>query len=355
MSTATSAPKGKPKKGRPAGLPDERFWIKYSQHHELPLSVTSSVFLHALAFGLIGLILAGILSGLFGGNKHQAPVKPFQLAGGGGGDPNGNTDGPSELALPAGNEATEKPKNADPIQPIETTNKPLTTPEAKTDPLVDPTEAVSRLMQEPTLSPKNLSAVSKAASDKLAAAIAKGQGGPGHGGGQGGGEGTGIGNKKGPGVGDGTITNERQLRWTMIFRTSSGHDYLKQLQDLNATLATPEANDEYLVFRDLHRGKAVGRKEDLGSFSSLLRWIDDRPDSVQALAQSLGLRFKPPYVVAFFDKKLESQLADLEKRELAKRHYTGPESNIEETIFRIESRPGGKYVPTIQSLKLKGN
>jgi hypothetical protein len=348
MSTATPGPKAKPKKARPAGLPDERFWIKYSQHHELPLSVTSSVFIHALAFGLIGLILAGILSGLFGG-KHQAEVKPFQLAGGGGGDPNGNSDGPSEAVVPSGNEVKEKADKTEPLQPIETTKKPLDVPDAKNDPLVNPTETVSRLMQEPVLSPKNLNQVGQAASKRLAAAIAKGHGGPGHRGGQGGGVGTGIGDKTGPGVGNGTITNERQLRWTMIFRTTSGADYLKQLQDLGATLATPEGNDEYLVFRDLHRGRNVGKKEDLGSFSSLLRWIDDRPDSVQALAQSLGLRFKPAYIVAFFPKRLEDELAKLEKQ-----RYSGPESDIEETIFRIESRPGGRYVPTVQNLRKKG-
>ena len=136
----------------------------------------------------------------------------------------------------------------------------------------------------------------------------------------------------------------------MIFRTTSGLDYLKQLQDLNATLATPEGNDEYLVFRDLRRGRNIGKKEDLGNFSNLLRWIDDRPDSVDSLSKSLGLRHKPAYVVAFFPKDLETQLAALEKAK-----YSGNEGNIEETIFRIESRPGGKFVPTLQSLKLKSN
>src|SRR5580700_11123624 len=80
MSTATAPPKGKSKKAKPAGLPDERFWIKYSPHHELPLSAASSVFVHALAFGVIGLILAGFLSGLFGG-RHPAEVKAIEIAG----------------------------------------------------------------------------------------------------------------------------------------------------------------------------------------------------------------------------------------------------------------------------------
>lgn len=117
MSTTAPTPKAKTKMARPAGLPDERFWIKYSQHHELPLSVTSSVFIHAVVLGLVGLILAGILSGLFSKTVRPADVKTFAMAGGGGGDPNGNTDGPSDIALPSGNEVKEKPILPIPFSP----------------------------------------------------------------------------------------------------------------------------------------------------------------------------------------------------------------------------------------------
>ena len=186
MSTVTPTPKGKPKKARPVGLPDEKFWIKYSPHHELPLSVTSSIFIHAVAFGMIGLILAGILSGLFGG-KHQADVKPFQLAGGGGGDPNGNADA-NNGALPSGNEVKETTKT-EPIQPVEAT-KTLNTPDKKTEPLVnDPKDVIQRLMEEPVLSQKNMGDIATKANAKVAAAIAKGGGGPGTGGGIGKGKG----------------------------------------------------------------------------------------------------------------------------------------------------------------------
>jgi hypothetical protein len=345
MSTATSSPSGTPKNIRPAGLPDQRFWIKYSPNHELPLSVTSSVFLHALAFGLIGLILAGVLGGLFGGNRHRE-IKPFQLADGGGGDPNGNTTGSNESNVLNGTEITQKTKNPEPIQPLEAT-KPLYQPEPNTEPLVNSNEAVSRIFQDPKLSTRNLSDVAKNANVRLALAISKGQSGTGQGGGKGDGKGSGSGNQMGPGS-DGAKTSDRQLRWTMIFRTTSGRDYLKQIQDLGGTLAVPEGNDEYLVFRDLHKQPLVGRKEDLGSFEGVLRWVDDRPDSVKALAHSLGLSSKPAFIVAFFDKKLEKEMADLEKRQ-----YSGPESNIEETTFLVESRPGGKFAPKVQSVRLK--
>ena len=342
MSTATAPKKGKLKKAGPAGLPDERFWIKYSPHHELPLSVTSSLFLHALAFGLIGLILAGFLSGLFG-VKKPAPVQTFALAGGGGGDPNGNGEVNSEAAVPTGKEAVDKPKTTDPAPTIE--NKDLKPPTAVTEPLVKPNEGSSRLFEEATLSPKNLSDVARQANDRLNA-IAKGKAGPGVGGGEGGGEGTGIGNEKGPGSGKGTIaTEKRRLRWTMIFRTYSGNDYLKQLQDLGAILATPEGTDEFLVYRELGKRPVIGRKEDVGQLPGL-RWIDDRADSVPALALSMGLRFRPPYIVAYFPIKLEEQLRKLEKE-----RFAGDENDIEETVFRIEQRPGGKYVPVVHDLR----
>jgi hypothetical protein len=133
----------------------------------------------------------------------------------------------------------------------------------------------------------------------------------------------------------------------MIFRTHSGLDYLKQLQDLGAILATPEGSDEFLVYRDLGKRPIIGRKEDVGTLPGL-RWVDDRADSVPALAQSMGLRFRPPYIVAYFPSKLEAQLLKLEKE-----RFKGDENDIEETIFRIEQRPGGKYVPVVQELHPK--
>jgi hypothetical protein len=343
MSTATAPKQGKPKKTGPAGLPDERFWIKYSPHHELPLSVTSSLFIHAMAFGVVGLILAGFLSGLFS-PKPPPPVQVIGIAGGGGGgDPNGGEAG-ADPATVTGKEATEPIKQADSVKPVDA-NKDLTPPPATAQPIVKD-EGPARLFQQITLSPKNLGEVGRKASDQLAAIAAKGQGGPGEGRGQGGGKGNGIGNKNGDGSG-GTIRSERQLRWTMIFRTHSGMDYLKQLQDLNATLATPESNEEYLVFRDLWKRPLIGRREDVGKERGL-RWIDDRPDSVPELARSMGLKYRPAFIVAFFPAQLEDMLRTIESQ-----HFRGDEAQIEETTFRIEQRPGGKYVPVFQDLRLK--
>ncbi len=346
---STSAPAGKSKKKKstkPAGLPDERFWIKYSQNHELPLSVTSSVFIHVLAFGFVALILAGIFSGLFG-RTNKPEVKSFAVAGGGGNGGTGDTEAIGEASIPTGTEAAVKPTPTEPIKPIET--KELLPPNPSIEPIVKPNEGPSRIVEETILSNSRMSDIAKKANEALASAEAKraGPGEKGTGGGRGGGNGTGTGT--GNGDGSGNITSEgqkRNLRWTMIFRTYSGADYLKQLHDLNATLAVPEGDGEFLVFRDLGKRPYIGHKEQAGSVGGI-RWTDDRADSVPALARSLGLKHQPPYIMAFFKGDLEAELRRLEKQ-----RFSGDENLIEETIFRVVQR-NGRYVPEVADLKYK--
>src|SRR5262245_50470153 len=69
----------------PKGLipPDERFWVRYSPHHELPLSGVSSFAVHALVIGLL-LLCAYPLAHLFTRPAHSVPVEAVQLEPGGG-------------------------------------------------------------------------------------------------------------------------------------------------------------------------------------------------------------------------------------------------------------------------------
>ncbi len=345
MSTATASPKGKPKKARPAGLPDERFWIKYSPHHELPLSAASSVFVHAVAFGVIGLILAGFLSGLFGG-KHPAEVRAIEVAGGGGGNPNGSVENPGESAVPTGAEAIEtKPKNSDPIQPIDT--KDLKTPTPPTEPLVSTNENATRLFKETKLSQTNLSDLARKANDRLASPSSKGQGGAGSGGGMGDGNGTGSGNEIGPGSGKGTISEARNIRWTMKFRTENGEDYFRQLRDIGAYLVVPLDSGEVLVFRDLYSKPLVGRTEDAATLPRL-QWADTDPVTVRDVSKVLGLRQVPPRIIAVFPPKLEDELRKLEHEK-----FKGDENKIAETEFAMVRFSHGKYVPKVVEIRLK--
>jgi hypothetical protein len=346
MSTSAPAAKAKKKLARPAGLPDERFWIKYSQNHELPLSVTSSLFIHALALGFVGLVLAGVLAGLF--TKQRRPeVMAVSVAGGGGGDPNGSVESPGAEAINPGTEAAKqtnaKPETISPIEP-----KDLKVPPVTEKPLIDSAEVVRMENLKPmSAAADNLSAEIKKAQDRVAAARtrAKGQGGQGTGGGLGDGTGTGIGNSKGPGAGAGSITQSRKARWTLLFTTSSPLDYLHQLRDLGAIIAIPEPDGRFLVFRDLKVTPLVGRIES-GAELPLISYSDNEPASVSGLAKLLHLRSTPAFFMAFFDQKLENQLLELEKRQ-----YSGDENNIAATFFQFDRIGNGKFRPRVREIR----
>src|SRR6266849_5953459 len=96
------------KSGRGAGQapPAGAFWTKYSAHHEFPLSLSSSVFLHIVGFVLLG----GFLLALLGLNPNrEIPVDAVNI-GGGGGNLQGVGDNPGKGVLPTkeANEDKEK-------------------------------------------------------------------------------------------------------------------------------------------------------------------------------------------------------------------------------------------------------
>src|SRR3954453_19566090 len=74
-------------------LPDEKFWVKYSPHHELPLSGMASLAWHTLAVVLI-VAVAWVVAR---NSRDDMPLEVIQLArGGGGGSPGGIGDGPGD-------------------------------------------------------------------------------------------------------------------------------------------------------------------------------------------------------------------------------------------------------------------
>src|SRR5690349_10934356 len=57
MATTPAKSASKTPPGQAQQPPEERFWIRYSPHHECPVSITGSIALHVL----IAAILAGAL------------------------------------------------------------------------------------------------------------------------------------------------------------------------------------------------------------------------------------------------------------------------------------------------------
>lgn len=334
--------------------PDERFWIRYSRHHELPVSVAGSFLLHVLGVGLIALIIIGALSGLFG-NAKPVEVQPIQIVdsvGGGGGNPLGVGTAPNTNVLPTGTEA----KPPDVTQPLISSQQRVTTPDLKPVnknpeiPLQVPSGEPVRVIPEESTEAAlgKLTDIGKMARARIDGILAgKGKGGPGSGGGLGSGEGTGTGGLKGPG-GNMNKRTERQLRWVIIFPSDKGQDYLRALQHFGAIVAVPQLSGDYMVFRDLAKRPLRGQVEDIQLINRIY-WVDDKPRSVAQLAEALGIFPPPPYIAAFFPENLEPQLRNLEEK-----RYRGPEDNIEKTHFHVTLR-GGKYeVLLVTQPRLKG-
>jgi hypothetical protein len=133
------------------------------------------------------------------------------------------------------------------------------------------------------------------------------------------------------------------LRWTMLFNTQTGADYLRQLRGLGAILAVPVKEGErpeYRVVRNLSQRPAQLRDEDLSKIKRIY-WMDGNPRSVREVMSALGLQLQPSHFVAFMPEELEKKLLRLEKA-----HQGLEENEIFETKFRIVEK-GGRFEPEV--------
>jgi hypothetical protein len=332
------APVADPKAATPNGQlltpPDERFWVRYSPHHEFPLSTVISICFYLLVF--IAVVVAYFfLVPLFSGKGDSLPLETVAIGGVGGmpGEPgtagDGNEGPREDLGDPQKLAEEHKPA-------VALTELPRT--EVKIDNVpVDPKDAETvRYFTKGNISAESLSKVGQDASAMLMQQVGGKPGPKGSGGTGTSGKGTG-----GDG-GDGRLMNDRQkrvLRWTMMFDTRTGDDYRVQLMSLGAILGIPGPEGQYRIIRDLKQKPARLEVEDLKKINRIF-WVDDRPESIGPLAQALGIPM-PQHVVAFFPEKLEGELLRKE-RAFANRK----ESDIVETRFRVV-RYGNSYQPIV--------
>jgi hypothetical protein len=315
--------------------PEDALLVRYSPHHELPLSTATSVALHALVIGL--LVIAGIVATKlnWGSDNRQLPVGIVTMEEPGGS--NGaaaSVGGEAQVTSPPQSDFRPPRDNPDANRealkraPIEA--RPLSPNNAKPDErlLEEARETVEAWRK---VSPEVLSKLKKSLGPKGRS----GNGGPGNG------TGPRSGDEIGPG---GKIDrSNRPLRWTLRFNTRDGRDYLRQLEAFGAILAVPDPKQpaDYLVIRDLHRLPAEAKPEDIGRIESIF-WIDDRPESVRSLARALGLE-EPPHFIVFFPAEFEAKLLRLELDYRGKK-----ESEIKETRFDVRL-VGGRYEPSVIS------
>lgn len=353
MATNAVAEKATPNAQPTRVPPEEKFWQRYSAHHEMPLSTMGSFALHLLGIG--GLILVAWLGWFgFGKNAGSIPVEPVRfVTGGGGGKPGGVGDGPG---VGTGVEADTDPK-ADPNQKPPAENDPKRPTLDPTAIAMAPTEVQNddtfkRLVQSGSPNLNIFKQVDQTALSKMRDGLnpGRGGGGPGQGGGKG--DGTGMGEGDGRGNGKNASLSQREkrmLRWSMIFDTRTGMDYLTQLRALGAVLAIPIGGDgkSYKIVRDLSgTGPVKLLDEDISKIQCIF-WIDDRAESVASLMHALRYPGNPSHFVAFMPVELEQELFELEKR------YKGrTEDQIHETKFKV-FRSNRGYKPIVVEQKAR--
>jgi hypothetical protein len=321
--------------------PDERFWRRYSPHGELPLSGASSLAVHLLLFGLL-LLSAWLAFAVFRHASRALPVDAVRLEPGGKSPGVGESQGAGngliesgkvENAVPnpiadAGELRPSLPENAQTGRPIQFDNKELRRSNPSNAMVFD------RLHE---------------ANQRIRGTDRK----PGPGGGKDGeGDGPGAGKQ---GKGKLAEQRDRMLRWSLLFDTQNGRDYVAQLGGLGAILAVPVGKDEnkpdFKIIRDLSARPAKLLDEDISKIQRIY-WLDDKPQSVGDVMTILGVKAKPSYFVAFMPEELENKLLKLEKAYLDKHHKGHTERDIDETRFRIK-RIDKRYEPEVISLRLK--
>lgn len=345
MSTATPDKATKPAaKGSPVP-PDEQFWKRYSPHQEMPLSAVGSFLLHTLAIGL--LILLAYLGWLGFRKGDSLPVETVSFAQGGGGGKKGAAPGSGSGNGQEVIEGTqtdpkenEQPTPPDPERKLDINAFSSVPQDIKND------DTIKQLVKSGNPNLNIFSRVDKDALNKMRDGLSEGggKGGTGKGGGKGDGDGTGEGDGRGDGKsGKLSQREKRMLRWTMIFDTRTGSDYLAQLRGLGAILAIPAGSDgkSYKVIRDLG-GKGAPKllDEDITSINRIF-WIDDRPESVMSLMDALHHNGRPSHFVAFMPESLEKQLFEIELKFKGRK-----EEQIHETRFKVVRGQGG-YRPIV--------
>ncbi len=357
----TAPPSGKSGKrdASPLTPPDERFWQRYSPHAEFPLSSAGSLVLHLLLFGLLALA-AWLGVALFGQTNRQLPVEAVRVVAGGGGNRNGQDDGPNSGAPVEAGQPNENEANAPPDAPPP---KIEVDPAAPQKPKFE--EQSGRRIQASDTASNTFENLRKSVGrirSPSSQPSGRGQGGSGSGGGQGSGEGTGIGSGKGNGPpANLTQREKRALRWSLLFNTIDSADYVAQLQGLGAVLAFPVRESggdfEYRTVRNLTPGRAKLLNEDIRNIQAMVRWIDDKPRNAIGVMTVLGLPMPKIsqdklHFFACMPERLEQKLLELELAYLKKQNPGRSEDDIFETKFKIKVR-NGKYQPEVYEQTLK--
>jgi hypothetical protein len=338
------------KKSETSLPPEERFWKRYSAHHEAPLSGVVSFVLHGFVIGVL------VLAAMFLTQRREAESRPVtidvvQLEGdgtgpeGGGGPGEPGPSGPANKAARTenvfGNKETEPNKVNQPQAPSfeKVQDQGFDVPQIQDSGPIEIDDSLKAIANDAR------AAVHKAI--RVAGSLGDPQGGKnaGRNGSGGMGDGPGKGNKTGPGTGQGGTPGRKRTRAEIFAQRwrfeleGSGKQHADKLAAAGVVLVVPDPSGKLLVIRDLRRRPVEPRAENLDPFKDAVLWENRKPQSTVALARELRLKWAPPIVFLLLPKDREQLMADAEQAYAEK---TGRALNtVTETWFDFQLRDGG--------------
>jgi hypothetical protein len=297
--------------------PDERFWRRYSPHHEALLAAAGSLTLHGLVIGIP--LLIGSLLGFLWVLRAEAQRPPTMTVvevagengpGGGGGEPPplGDPGAEQEGAKPATEAVLPAAKDEEmfPVVP----SKPATdvaevVPEKAVEAAKD---NVNDILQEIGKQAKTAEKpkVAKTTVRKGPRGVPYGKIG-----------GTGLGGNGGPGQGGGAprgAPTKQQIfaqRWRFDM-SGNGREHAAKLAAAGVILIVYDQSGQSGVIRDLKRLPVRPVQEDLTAFKNAVQWTNQKPESVAGLAIALQLGFRPIAVQILLPKDREEKMAEAE-------------------------------------------
>jgi hypothetical protein len=331
---STSAPKPLP---GPLAPPDERFWERYSPHYEFPLSSIGSVAMHV---GFLVLFLGALylLSRMTISDTTPVPMRAISVMGDGDGEDGKGTGGGME-----GQENIPLETPMDPMKPV---------PDVPLDKIKDIEKWFPKLpAPDEGLRPEELDAAKKIAklNEDMRKILLDGMNGKkGRGPGDGSSN-TGVDGQGSSNTGDASSSQNRAVRWELIFKTENGRDYLNQLAAMRATLVIPNPPNwkTSKAYSELNPPSPNGKSFNTDEMPGLY-FVDDDAGSAQKLAAALGLDFSPPLFIAFFPKEIEEELAAKERAFRGRK-----ESEIFSTKFKILMRDGRPFITVVDQIPVK--
>jgi hypothetical protein len=324
---------------QPLQPPAEEFWEKYSPHFEFPISLVSACAIYVVTLAFIVYIVYRAMHQVDPDKETPpVPVRSVTMQNGLGGPSGDQGSGGGNVKSEATDD--QPPRETRPPIPEVELNKKMAEAKSWRPDLKDDPAALKEFVESPNF--RVLDVVNEEMKKRIGAGTAKKQGDSN----DAGTGGTGPEGKGKGGPGDATSSDNRANRYVIVFKTSNGEDYLRQLAAFEAKIVMPEPPDWkrnrlFEVITEPNPGKLLTEADQLPP----MRFVDNNRTSAKRVARALGLDYDPPYFIAFFPKRVEDELAAKERAFRNRR-----EDQIRETEFSVIDRGGKLEIRVTQQI-----